>query len=150
MGICSLLLPASTVLIIGNLDVQYTHSNIIENKFYLFFFNYINYWERERERVFAIHLEHNEYKKGIINIFNDLDKALYSVLRWELLKVKILDFSINYAKQLSKTNIKLRIKLTEDKIEKKKWKIMESTIINIKCAIPLLICSIVRGTNNIF
>lgn len=105
--------------------------------------------KRMRERIFAIHLEHNEYKKGIINIFNDLDKALYSVLRWELFKVKILDFSINYAKQLSKTNIKLRIKLTEDKIEKK-MKNLPSTIIDIKCAIPLLICSIVRGTNNIF
>lgn len=62
------------------------------------------------------HLEHDEYKKGIIDIFKDLDKSLDSISRWELFKVKIRDFSINYAKQ-SKNNIKLRIKLTEDKIE---------------------------------
>lgn len=51
-----------------------------------------------------------------IDIFKDLDKSLDSISRWELFKVKIRDFSINYAKQ-SKNNIKLRIKLTEDKIE---------------------------------
>lgn len=33
--ICSLKPPASTVL--GNLDVHYTHNNIIKNIFYLFF-----------------------------------------------------------------------------------------------------------------
>lgn len=45
------------------------------------------------------YLEHVEYKKGIINIFKDLDKSLDSISRWELFKVKIRDFSINYAKQ---------------------------------------------------
>lgn len=63
------------------------------------------------------HLENDEYKKGIIYIFNELDKSLDSISRWELFKVKIRDYSIHYAKQ-SKNNLKLRIKLTEDKIEK--------------------------------
>lgn len=62
------------------------------------------------------HLENDEYREGIKNIFKDLDNSLDAFSKWETLKLKVRDFSINFAKK-SSNNIKSKIQNLEKKID---------------------------------
>lgn len=55
------------------------------------------------------YLENENYKKGIIDIIHSINTSLSSTEAWELIKRKVKDYSINYAKYEQKS-IKVKIK----------------------------------------
>lgn len=69
------------------------------------------YW-----KLNTLHLENDEYREGIKNIFKDLDNSLDAFSKWETFKLKVRDFSINFAKK-SSNNIKSKIQNLEKKID---------------------------------
>lgn len=62
------------------------------------------------------HLENEDYKRGILELFKNIDDSLDPISKWESFKIKVRDYSINYARQ-SRNNVKYRIKLIEKRID---------------------------------
>lgn len=62
------------------------------------------------------HFENNEYREGIKNIFKDLNNSHDVFSKWENFKLKVREFSINFAKK-SSNNIKSKIQNSEKKID---------------------------------
>ena len=62
------------------------------------------------------HLENEDYKQGVVDIYNNIDSTLDPLLKWESFKINVRDYSITSAKQ-SKYNVKHKIKIIEDRID---------------------------------
>lgn len=62
------------------------------------------------------HLENEDYKRGILELFKNINDLLDPISKWETFKIKVRDYSINYARQ-SKNNVKHRLKLIEERID---------------------------------
>ena len=62
------------------------------------------------------HLENEDYREGIKNIIQNLDKQGDSIDIWDYFKSQVKDFSVKYSKQ-RQTNFKNTIRSIEKQIE---------------------------------
>lgn len=69
------------------------------------------YWKLNISRI-----ENEDYKRGILELFKNINDSLDPISKWETFKIKVRDYSINYARQ-SKNNVKHRLKLIEERID---------------------------------
>ena len=85
-----------------------THSNgsrMIDHRFLNFTFNISKtnkgpgYWKLKTS-----FLDHNKYKEGIVDIAKDINENLPPIDRWEYLKHKVQEFSIEFAKNEQNIN----------------------------------------------
>ena len=63
------------------------------------------------------YLQNDKYVNGIQNIINNLDKSLTPIDKWERIKLKVKEFSVNFSIFQQKI-IKTRTKIIEQEIKK--------------------------------
>ena len=69
------------------------------------------YW-----KLNVTYLENEKYRKGIIDIIENIDSSLSPIKTWELIKRKFKEFSIEFAK-CKQQSVKEKIKLIESEID---------------------------------
>ena len=63
------------------------------------------------------YLQNDKYVNGIQNIINNLDESLTPIDKWERIKLKVKEFSVNFSIYQQKI-IKTGTKIIEQEIEK--------------------------------